>query len=284
MLRGHRLAVVNAGSNEVSLFKVVEAGPKPVHHLVLTSLVATCIRPVSVDMRHHLLYVVCAGDGSDGSAEIRGYLIGPAGTLGEISAQPLSDVGAAPAQVALDPYLVTVIVMEKATNKIGVFSLDAGGVAGPGVFLDSSAPTPFGAAQVGAWVLAYTTPNPSALSTISSIDGSPLDGPVEATGQAAACWAVYVNGFVYTGNAGGTVSKFRVNRNTGAISLLQAEAASPGAGVTELAGRDGTLAALRSGAGRVHVYRINPANGNLNGMTQVPVPVGSNGLVVHLDN
>ena len=113
------LFAVNAGSNEISVFRVLKRG------LALVDTVASGgIRPVSLTVDRDLLYVLNAG-----SDEISGFSIGHHGRLTPIadSTRPLSGTGTGPAQVEFSPNGRVLVVTEKATNKIDTYVVEGTG-------------------------------------------------------------------------------------------------------------------------------------------------------------
>src|SRR5437899_2455341 len=93
---GRWLFAVNAGSNDVSAFRVTPRG------IELTGRVASGgIRPISVTVHGDVLYVLNAG----GDGNISGFRVGNDGALAPLagSTRPLSGSGVGPAQVAFSP-------------------------------------------------------------------------------------------------------------------------------------------------------------------------------------
>lgn len=131
------LFVVNAGSDEVSVFVVRR------HGLQFVQTVASGgDRPVSLTLDDDVLYVLNAGSDS-----IAGFRVSHRGWLKPLSGsiRPLSGVGTGPAQIQFSPDGRTLIVTEKATNNILSYSIDDHGrpSAAPQIFPSPGA-TPFG--------------------------------------------------------------------------------------------------------------------------------------------
>ena len=217
VLSGQWLAVVNAGSNEVSLFSVAGDGS-----LQLTDRVSSGgTTPKSVTFSQNLLYVLNAG----GSGNITGFTISSSGDLTSIpgSTQPLSSGASDPAQISFAPGGGLLVVTEKATNVIRTFPVN-GGVAGPGVNTPSSGAVPFGFGfdQKGTLIVSEAP-----ASAVSSYDaaGSTWNviSPSVLTTEAAACWIAVTNSgrYAYSANtASGTISGFSIHQ--GGLSLLDA--------------------------------------------------------------
>src|SRR5712692_5597958 len=133
------LFAVNAGSNSISVFGV--SGDQ----LTLLNTVSSGgVFPVSVTVRHDLVYVLNAG----GTPNISGFTIKPATNklvplAGSTQALP-GGAGAAPAQVSFSPDGNVLLVTEKGTNLIDTFTLDDDGIAQPGASFASNGATPFG--------------------------------------------------------------------------------------------------------------------------------------------
>ena len=98
-------------------------------------------RPVSVTTHGNLLYVLNGG----GVNNITGFSIGEWGRLKPIpgSSKPLSAAATGPAQVEFDPSGETLVVTEKATNKIDLYRIEGDLAQGP-LVRNSNGMTPFG--------------------------------------------------------------------------------------------------------------------------------------------
>ncbi len=121
---GRWLFVVNAGSNEISVFAVQSTG------LSLTDKIASGVRPTSLTVRKNLLYVLNAGD----PGNITGFKLNNKGKLSPLtdSTRWLSNNGSgaapAPAQVSFSPDGDTLIVTERATNLLSVYNVGKNGL------------------------------------------------------------------------------------------------------------------------------------------------------------
>lgn len=219
------LAVVNAGSNDVSVFRVRGDGG-----LDLTDRVASGgTTPISVTIGRGLLYVLNAG----GSANISGFRLSPDGHLTSIpgSSRPLSTASPAPAQVAFDPTGRRLIVTEKGTKRITTFTVDDDGVASGPIVTASSGTTPFGfgVTRQGTLVVSEAfggAPGASAVSSYApgSAGTWTAISPSVATTETSACWIAIAHGdrFAYSANTGsGTVSGFAIQQ--GGLTPLDAD-------------------------------------------------------------
>jgi 6-phosphogluconolactonase len=281
---GDFLVAVNAGSDDISVFKVDARGLKLVDRMPSGG-----IRPVSVTMDHHLVYVLNAGSDS-----IAGFWMSHSGRLHSLpgSEQDLSATGTGPAQIQLGRDGRTLIVTEKATNKIVTFALNRYGVPSAKHVIDSAAPTPFGFAVTkrGRVVVSEAVggaPDASVLSSYRIRSSGELEvvDPAVPTTQTAACWVVITpNGrFAYTTNTGsGSISTYRV-RGNGDLQLLAAVGASTGAGsgpIDMALSDDGDfLYVLNSGANSIAMFQVSP-DGALQAVGAIGgLPGSTNGLV-----
>ena len=132
---GQRLLVVNAGSDELSLFAVESDG------LALSDRVASGgATPTSIAVRGDLVYVL-----NNGSASIVGFRL-DGGKLVELegSTRPLSADDADPAQVSFSLDGRTLVVTERGTDSISTYAIDARGYADGPATIKSSGKTPYG--------------------------------------------------------------------------------------------------------------------------------------------
>src|SRR5262245_31881888 len=203
------LIAVNAGSNSISSFRIRRDG------LALVDTVSSGgTMPTSVALHRGLLYVLNAGVPNN----ISGFRISGAGKITPLagSQRALSATSTSPAQVGFSDDGEALIVTERATNRIDVYTVGRDGlVAGPSVY-PSAGPTPFGfavdkrntlfvsEAGAGGGASSYRIGDAGSLAAVSSM---------VMTGQRAACWAVVTkNGrYGYITNAGtGNISGFAI--------------------------------------------------------------------------
>ena len=285
---GRWLFTVNAGSNEISVFSVRRG------NLTLTDKVNSGgTRPVSLTVHGDLLYVLNGG----GTNNITGFNIGEWGKITPIanSTRPLSAAATGPAQIEFTHDGDALVVTEKATNKIDIYTVEDGIASGPAV-RTSNGVTPFGFAfdKRGHLIVSEAfggAANQAALSSYNVSDESSdisVISPSVKDGQSAACWVVVTkNGrYAYTTNtASGSVSGYRVAQD-GSLTLLgDGLTAVIGAGTgpidAALSKSSQFLYVLNSGIGTVNGYRVE-ANGNLSSTGNVGgLPPGANGLVAN---
>jgi 6-phosphogluconolactonase (cycloisomerase 2 family) len=281
------LLTVNAGSNDISIFRVEPNG------LTLLNRVASGgIRPTSLTLYKKLLYVLNAG----GSGSITGFILDQSGGLTPIpgSTRPLSNNGSgaapAPAQISFSRDGGMLVVTERATNLIDTYTVDRNGVASAPAPQASSGVTPFGFAftQQGVLIVSEAFGGAPLASAVSSYHvsegGFGVISPSVPTGQTAACWiAVSKNGmYAYSTNAGsGSVSAYQVGTD-GSLSLIEGRAGVTGDGTSPIdASVNGNGQFLYVLNGRTHdisAFAIQ-ADGTLVGIgTFVGLPAGSAGI------
>ncbi len=282
---GRRLFVVNAGSNQVSVFAVRKDGLE-----LLDVVDSGGEMPISLTQHGRLLYVLNAG----GSGNISGFRIRDNGRLVPLdgSSQPLSNGGAGdspqPAQISFSRDGRLLVVTEKATNMIVTYQV-VDGVAGPPETHPSSGMTPFGFAfaKRGDLIVSEAfggAPDASAVSSYQvDKDAFEVISPSVGTTQTAACWVVVSNNgkYAYVTNAGsGSISSYQI-ANDGTITLLEAQAGLTGEGSSPIdmaLSNDGKfLYALGANSATVSIFRVR-ANGSLDALGDVSVPEGSVGL------
>ncbi|MGN6870981.1 MAG: lactonase family protein [Solirubrobacteraceae bacterium] len=285
---GHRLFVVNAGSNSISEFAVEQDG------LTLLGTVSSGgAQPVSLAVNDDLLYVLNEGDsGSPGN--ISGFRVDDRGlTPIPGSSRPLSAAAESAPEISFAPGGDVLVVTEEATNLIDTYTIGRDGRANGPVSHASAGQTPFGfafdprghlvvsdaaggAANAGA-LSSYLVSRGGSLATIS---GSVADN------QSAPCWVVTTdNGrFAYTSNTGsGTISSYTIGHD-GSLTLLAADAASTGAGSAPIdiaLSRDSRfLYAVASGTHAINGFAVQ-GDGTLTSLAGGPtgLPAGTTGLL-----
>jgi len=285
------LLAVNAGSGEVSVFKVNGTG------LTLTDRIPCGgSNPVAVAEFSHIVYVANAG----GNSNVAGFTLGASGKLTPIvgSISYLSTSNSGPGSVTFSPDGKFLLVTEKVTNDIDVFPVQSNGKlgsivvnpsAGPGAFAVSFAADgtalvsetgPMGAQDAGA-LSSYAVQSNGTLSVISA------SVPTMGT---ATCWQAITpdSHFVYTANSGSsTISGFTIAKNGALTPLSGTIVATLPSGSTDLdtaISSDGKLLfSLDSGTGKVSVLDID-SNGNLNGVGAIgnfPPSAGFNGIAAN---
>lgn len=282
----HRwLLVVNAGSNEISVFDVEHDG------LVLTDVESSHgVRPISVAIHGDLVYVVNAGDDS-----VSGFRLDQEGDLVYIdgSSVALSGDDTDPAQIGFSPDGKFVIVTEKATNSIDVLPLDKYGIANALIVNAAAGQTPFAFGfghrnQLFVSEVSGGVEDAGAVSSYSLGDDgvlSIIDGSVPNT-ETAPCWLVVTNGgrYVFTTNTpDDSLSAYSIEFD-GGLSLVDEDGRTgePGVGTAPLdmdLSDDGRfLYTLNIGNGTISTFNVMPDGALEQIHVYDGVPGGVNGL------
>jgi 6-phosphogluconolactonase (cycloisomerase 2 family) len=251
------------------------------------------VRPVSIALDRHLLYVVHAGGSAGAMDGVAGFRVGNDGTLTPIdgSFRGLSDTMTAPAQGSFTRDGAFLVVTEKATNSIDVFPVLDDGTLGPIVVEPSVGATPFGFgfANRGELIVSEAFGGAPGAGTVTSYEVT-ADGhlqvvsPAVATLQTAACWiAVTGDGrFAYTTNAGtANLTGFSIEPGGDLQSLdADGDTAPSGAGPIDLAFSRNSryLYSLNGADASISAFAVN-GDGSLTPIgTTMGLPAGLNGL------
>ena len=286
------LLVVNAGSDQLSLFEIHR------HGLSLEDVVYSGgTRPVSVAINKDLVYVVHDGGTVGDVDSVFGFRVQHEGELLPLSgsSRPLSAAATGPAQVGFSPDGRFLLVTEKATNSIDVYPVDEYGYLGTAVINSAAGQTPFafafghrdqvfvsevfGGANDGGAVSSYELGSNGQLGTID---------PSVPNTETAPCWLVVSKGgrYVFTTNTpDDSLSAYKISFN-GHLRLVDADGRTgePGAGTNPLdmdLSEDGRfLYTLNIGNGSISTFRVWP-NGALRHIhAEGGLPAGVNGLAV----
>ena len=285
------LFAANAGSGDISVFRVNGA------HLGLVERVASGgVAPNALAQSGNLLYVINSG----ASSSVSGFRIGPAGRLVPIpnSTRFLSTNITAASGLAFSPNGGVLLVIERLTNNIDIFSVQGDGTligrpavasAVPGAFAVAFAPngtalvvaTGPGNVTNGSAISSYAVGAAGSLTAVSS--NVPTNG-------AATCWhAVTPNGqFVYTSNsATSSISGYSIGATGSLTPVSGTVVATDPTGATNLdiaISADGKfLYALNAGSANVGIFSIQ-SNGTLTAVgttSALPVTTGLNGLAAY---
>lgn len=229
------LFAVNAGSNSVSSFKINNDGTLELKHTVSSG----GILPISVCAHDNLVYVV-----NSASADINGFMVEWDGTLTPIegSHKNLSNTTAGPAQIAFNPQGNSLLVTEKATNKISIFMLDNTGTVMQANYVNAVGQTPFGFdfSRDEFMIVSNASGGAANASTCASYmnlyDGATAVNGAVPNHQSAACWVATskFSRYAYVANAGSaTINAYYVAAN-GAIYYLPWSVTATGAGAIDL--------------------------------------------------
>ena len=254
---GDNLLTVNAGSDDVSIFDITSGG------LELADRQPVGDRPVSVDVRGRLVYVV-----NQGADTIQGLRITDEGTLAKLpnSVRALSGSGVGAAQVAFSPDGRLLAVTENATQTI---VLRSNGRPSAANAQHSEGATPFGF-EFGPDGRLYVSEAPTSSASSYDVAANGEIDPITSVlsnGQGAACWLVVSSDgdHAYTANAAAAnVSRYGIASN-GALSLEAGVAGTtaPGAVDLDLTDGDGFLYVLSSSSGAITGFSVNAGTGAL---------------------
>jgi len=265
------LFVANAGSNDVSTFRVNGA------QLTLVGTASSGgTLPISLAISRRTLYVLNAG-----SNTVRGFDIGENGRLTPSSraSAPLGAGASGGAAIRASRDGRFLVVTEKGSGTIDIFTISDRGALGSAVRSQSSGVSPFGFDFVGGDQIAVSEAGSAATSlyAIGKNGKLAVESPsVSTNGQAAPCWLIATtNGrFAFTANAGsGTISGYGIGDH-GSLHLLLASGVSgnTGAGSTpldlDLSRGDHFLYVLESGAGRIGAFAV-AENGSLTALAGI---------------
>jgi 6-phosphogluconolactonase (cycloisomerase 2 family) len=207
---GRWLLVVNAGSDELSLFAIQPDG------LLLADRVSSGgSSPTSIAVSEALVYVL-----NNGTPSICGFKLVD-GTLRALadSARPLSGDDADPAQISFTADGKTLIATERGTNSISSYVIDERGLANGPTTIKSSGQTPYGFGFTNGSLIvteAFGGEIGAAAASSYAITGAGeltlVSGSVGDT-HSEVCWAVVASDgrFAFVTNFGdGTVSSYEI--------------------------------------------------------------------------
>ena len=276
------LFAVNAGSNDISSFRVTNEGLT-----WIDKIGSGGNTPISLTLNDDVLYVLNAG----GTGNIHGFKVND-GHFTSVagSTQSLSSEAAGPAQIQFNHEGTALVVTEKNTNTIDVYPIN-NGVAGTRASFPSTGVTPFGFAfgnndeffvsDAYGGMAGQSALTSYSLSNISNL--VLLSGPV-ATTQTSACWVAVTNNgrFAYTANTGSaTISGFSIS-NSGVVTLLNANGVSGNTGTSPadlaLSNNSHFLYARNGSGNSISIFEV-AASGSLSNIgTITGLPSGSAGL------
>ena len=227
---GRWLLVVNAGSDELSLFAVQPDGLR-----LADRAGSGGSRPTSVAVSGALVYVL-----NNGTPNISGFNLAD-GKLAAIpdSTRSLSSADADPAQVSFTTGGTVLIVTERGTDTISSYLIGARGYAEGPATVKSSGQTPygFGLTADGSLIVseAFGGATGEAAASSYAVSGAGeltmVSGSVGDT-RSEVCWVALTNDdrFAYVTNFGdGTVSSYEITADR-SLRLLDPVAASAGQG------------------------------------------------------
>jgi 6-phosphogluconolactonase len=272
------LLAVNAGSNDVSAFRIRHG------RLVLVARVPSGgTTPNSVTIHDGVVYVLNSG----GTGNISGFTLGHRGLWPLAgSTQPLASATAGAVQVSFTPRGDELVVSEKGANAIETFPVDRRGRASAGTAHASAGAAPFGFSFGKHDALNVTEAGASALSSYALTPFAPITTSL-VNGQGAACWAVSTsNGrYTFTADAATDAISAYAQEWDGTLSLV-----TPGGATAQLAkgthpldeaiSNDRFLYVNGGNSGQISAFKIG-WNGSLTPLGAFgALPAGFGGLVV----
>jgi 6-phosphogluconolactonase (cycloisomerase 2 family) len=279
---GQYLFAVNAGSNEISSFRVSGSGLT-----WIDKIASGGTTPISLTIHEDVLYVVNTG----GAGNIHGFRVNQ-GDLTDIngSTQSLSNGAAGPAQIQFNSEGTALVVTEKNTNMIDVFPV-SNGIAGARNSFPSVGITPFGFAfgkndeffvsDAYGGAAGQSALSPFSLNDINDLQAK--SGPV-ATTQTSACWVAVTNNgqYAYTANTGsGTISGFSIS-NSSEVTLLNPSGVSGNAGISPadmaLSNNSHFLYCRNGGSNSISLFEVEASGSLTNIGTVTGLPSGAIGL------
>jgi 6-phosphogluconolactonase (cycloisomerase 2 family) len=269
------LFVANAGSNDVSVFRIKKDGLKLVDRQSSAG-----VFPVSVAATDHALYVLNAGNKVVGI-----FSYNESGNLSSQGTATLSPNALGGTQVSVSPNGRWLDVTERLSNTIDAFRIgDDGSLSAP-VQSASAGTTPFGFDFTPGGVAVISEVGTQSASSYSQARNgtlTPVSSAVSNGGQAAPCWLVVdaLGRFAYMVNSGAsTISAFSIG-DIGDLTLLTpgGRTADLGAGAQPLdidfGGNGQFLYVLKNGTGTVGAFAVNE-DGTLTALADTP------GLLAH---
>ncbi len=269
------LYVVNAGSNDISVFHLKRNG-RPILVQVVDS---NGIFPVSLTTDGEILYVLNSGD--DGT--ISGYHISDFGRLTPIpnsvralglgeDGPPIGDArNLAPGAIAFDPLSRRIFIPYAGGGSNGellTFTLNDDDTPSPAVTVtESPGPVPFSVSftEHGTALVAEASGSLSSFNFGASAELLTMSSAVQ-NGQAATCWVRSTSfGVAYTTNTNSnSITSYSVSRNGNVTVLENAAADGVGAPIDfQLTPDERYLYVTASEAGGVEGYRVNRDTGAL---------------------
>jgi len=262
------LLAVNAGSNEISVFRVRDDG------LHLTDKVDSGGPfPTSLAVDHGLVYVLNAGD----PADIMGFHLTRQGRLIPLADSARALGSGAFSQVAFDPSGENLVITDRMDHELLVYPVDwRGRPAMNPVTSPSSGLGPFAIIFDNRGDLLVAEAGSGAVSSYRIMPNGALQvvSPSVANGQRATCWiAGNRRGDVFTANTGSqNISAYDVAERDGSVALLDDTAAFANRPIDMTITANGQfLYALDPADGAIHGWRIDRQDGLID-LGAVPAP------------
>ena len=246
------LLAVNAGSDEISVFRIMPDG------LRLTDKVGSeGDFPVSLTIFHDLVYVL-----NGISANITGFSLSHQGKLTPMPGSTRSLGSGAFAQVGFDPRGEMLVVTDRGDNEILVYTVGEDGLPGPApVTSPSNGLGPFGFVFTEQGHLVVSEAGSGSVSSYAILPDGNLQviTPSEANDQLATCWIERNQRYAFTANTGtSTISAYAVKAGKGNVVLREAVAGHGSSNIDLAITINGlSLCVLNAGDGAVGLFRIS---------------------------
>jgi 6-phosphogluconolactonase len=275
----HWLFVANAGSDDVSAFRVAKDG------LTLVGRAASGgTRPVSVAVSHDVVYVLNAVSGDIGILRV-----GNDGSLALVGTRDLGAGSDGAAAIRVSPDGQTLAVTKRVSRTIEGIAIARDGMLGAPIATPSAGVVPFGFDYTPrGQIVVSEAGSGSASSYDQARDGALalVSGPISTAGQRAPCWLIVdpSGRFAYTANAGSaSITGYSIASN-GALALLTPGGLTGdlGAGAQPLdldMSRDGRfLYVFENGTGTIGAFAVD-GSGNLAALPDTPGLVARGGYM-----
>jgi 6-phosphogluconolactonase len=249
------LLAANAGSDDVTVFRVTKAG------LEFSDIVASGGDfPTSIAVFQDLVYVLNAGT----APNITGFTLDHTGHLAPIAASTRALPGALHSQIGFDPRGEALVVTDRTNNSLLVYRVGKDGkpAAGP-VATPSAGAGPFAFVFRAPRTLLVAEVGANAVSSYElRKDGSlQLHTPSVPNMQAATCWITDVKGrYAFTANPGTmSLSSFKDAHGKKDLELLAAVAGTGDTPLDLATAENGRfLYALDVGLGGIDLFEVGP--------------------------
>jgi 6-phosphogluconolactonase len=252
------LLVVNAGSNEISVFRVREGGIE-----LVDKVDSGGTFPSSLTSFNDLVYVLNSG----AAPNISGFELSDTGQLTPIAGSTRLPGSGSFAEVGFDPHGMILVLTDKSDNEIFIYPVGNNGLpATSPVISPSNGKTPFGFIFDGREHLLVSEAGTNAVSTYNILSNGTLKviSPSVANGQTATCWiTANARGDVYTASPRShAISAYNLMVGNGEITLLNGTAGIADSPIDLAIALNGRfLYALDPGNGTIHMFQIKPKGG-----------------------
>ena len=218
------LLAVNSGTSDISVFRITPSGL-----LLLSVTPSGGGNPISIAMYDDLVYVVNFG----GNYHTAGFRLAPWGGLMPVanSKQTFAALDPGVSTVAFTPDGSKLVVTERLTNKIDVFTVNGDGSLSNPVSNNSAGVEPFGIEfnSNGTLLVSETEGGPPNEGTVSSYlvnsdNTLTVISPKAGAGGQATCWVTTYGSYAYGSNtASSNIGGYQVGAN-GSLTALGAVA------------------------------------------------------------